>query len=76
MDRPSDQLEEEDEEGPTDPQQQQRGVKPDKQQRRRAAATEPRVIDPYAAEDPSSMMLPVIVAIGAFIPLVFCLCRL
>merc|ERR1719447_2217107 len=35
----------------------------------------PRVADPYA-EDDSSSMLPIFVAIGAFIPLVFCLCRL
>lgn len=35
----------------------------------------PRVADPYADED-SSSLLPIFVAIGAFIPLVFCLCRL
>merc|ERR1719507_2695981 len=35
----------------------------------------PRVADPYTEED-SSSMLPIFVAIGAFIPLVFCLCRL
>ena len=35
----------------------------------------PRVADPYA-EDDSSSMLPIFVAIGAFIPLVFCLCKL
>jgi len=35
----------------------------------------PRVADPYAEED-SSSMLPIFVAIGAFIPLVFCLCKL
>lgn len=36
----------------------------------------PKVQDPYATDDTSSMMLPVLVAIGAFIPLVFCLCKL
>ena len=35
----------------------------------------PRVADPYAEED-STSMLPIFVAIGAFIPLVFCLCKL
>jgi len=35
----------------------------------------PRVADPYA-EDDSTSMLPIFVAIGAFIPLVFCLCKL
>jgi hypothetical protein len=38
-------------------------------------ASGPRVPDPYAADD-SSIMLPVFVAIGAFIPLLFCLCKL
>ncbi|CAG0918247.1 unnamed protein product [Notodromas monacha] len=38
-------------------------------------ASGPRTPDPYAADD-SSIMLPVFVAIGAFIPLLFCLCRL
>ena len=36
----------------------------------------PKVPDPYASDDTSSMMLPVFVAIGAFVPLVFCLCKL
>lgn len=35
----------------------------------------PRTPDPYSIDD-SSVMLPVFVAIGAFIPLLFCLCRL
>ncbi|XP_043283386.1 malectin-A [Venturia canescens] len=35
----------------------------------------PRTPDPYSIED-SSIMLPVFVAIGAFIPLLFCLCKL
>lgn len=35
----------------------------------------PRTPDPYAAED-SSILLPVFIAIGAFIPLLFCLCKL
>jgi len=35
----------------------------------------PKTPDPYAIDD-SSIMLPVLVAIGAFIPLLFCLCKL
>lgn len=35
----------------------------------------PRQEDPYALDD-SSVMLPVLIAIGAFIPLLFCLCKL
>ncbi|KAK0098981.1 hypothetical protein PV326_010957 [Microctonus aethiopoides] len=35
----------------------------------------PRTPDPYSIDD-SSIMLPVFVAIGAFIPLLFCLCKL
>lgn len=35
----------------------------------------PRQEDPYALDD-SSVMLPVFIAIGAFIPLLFCLCKL
>ena len=35
----------------------------------------PRAEDPYA-NDESSAMLPIFVAIGAFIPLVFCMCKL
>ena len=56
--------EEEDEEAPSS--------KPSK--KRRPAA--PRVQDPYAGDDTSTMLLPVFVAIGAFIPLLFCLCKL
>ncbi|XP_051165465.1 malectin-A [Leptopilina boulardi] len=35
----------------------------------------PRTPDPYSTEE-YSMMLPVFIAIGAFIPLLFCLCKL
>jgi len=44
--------------------------------RRHAAAIDQKVQDPYASDDPGSMLLPVVVAVGAFIPLLFCLCRL
>ena len=36
----------------------------------------PKVKDPYAGDDTSTMLLPVFVAVGAFIPLLFCLCKL
>lgn len=35
----------------------------------------PRTPDPYLIDD-SSVMLPIFVAIGSFIPLLFCLCKL
>lgn len=35
----------------------------------------PRQQDPYALDD-STVMLPIFIAIGAFIPLLFCLCKL
>jgi hypothetical protein len=37
---------------------------------------EPKVLDPYASDDTGSMLLPVFVAVGAFIPLLICLCQL
>ncbi|ESO97776.1 hypothetical protein LOTGIDRAFT_103588 [Lottia gigantea] len=36
----------------------------------------PKAKDPYAADDTSVMLLPVFIAIGAFLPLLFCLCKL
>lgn len=36
----------------------------------------PKAQDPYASDDTSTMLLPVFVAVGAFIPLLFCLCKL
>lgn len=36
----------------------------------------PKVMDPYSTDDTSTMLLPVFVAVGAFIPLLFCLCKL
>jgi len=35
----------------------------------------PKATDPYAADD-TATLLPLLVAIGAFIPLLFCLCKL
>ncbi|WAR01285.1 MLEC-like protein [Mya arenaria] len=36
----------------------------------------PKVKDPYSTDDTSTMLLPVFVAVGAFIPVLFCLCKL
>ncbi len=35
----------------------------------------PKAKDPYESDD-TTAMLPIFVAVGAFIPLVFCLCKL
>ncbi len=35
----------------------------------------PKVIDPYASDE-TSFIIPILVAVGAFIPLLFCLCKL
>jgi len=69
MDRPP--VEEEEEEDNSE----DRGAR-STERRRKRVSSEQRVADPYASEDPSSMMIPLIAAVGAFIPLVFCLCRL
>lgn len=46
--------------------------KPSKQRR----PSGPRTKDPYAGDDTSTMLLPVFMAIGAFVPILFCLCKL
>jgi len=45
------------------------------QAKRSLKTSGPKVVDPYA-EDQSSSLLPLILAIAAVIPVVFCLCRL
>ena len=35
----------------------------------------PKVIDPYT-EDPSSSLMPLLIALVAVLPIIFCLCRL
>ena len=35
----------------------------------------PKVVDPYSSDE-TSYLIPILVAIGAFIPLLFCLCKL
>lgn len=43
--------------------------------RRNLKTSGPKVIDPYS-EDQSSILLPLIIALAAIIPVIFCLCRL
>lgn len=49
--------------------------KQQQQQSAKRRPSGPRTPDPYASDDTSSM-LPVFVAIGAAIPILFCLCKL
>ncbi len=63
---PAPDLEEEDDEIEEDTR------KPSKKRR----PSGPKVQDPYATDDTGSMMLPVVIAVGAFVPLLFCLCKL
>ncbi|XP_077995234.1 malectin-B-like isoform X2 [Glandiceps talaboti] len=35
----------------------------------------PKTVDPYASDD-SSLMFPILISVGIFIPTLFCLCRL
>lgn len=67
MDRPDVEDEEEDETPES---------KPVKERRRKSPHPEQKILDPYASEDASSMIFPIIIAVAAFVPLVFCLCRL
>lgn len=64
---PRDVLEEEEEEIEEDE---------SKRVKRKRPPSAPKVQDPYATEDTGTMMIPVVVIIGACIPLVFCLCKL
>nr|CAD7597439.1 unnamed protein product [Timema genevievae] len=47
----------------------------DKKSSKNRRPSGPRTPDPYSVDD-TSIMLPVFVAIGAFIPVLFCLCKL
>ena len=47
-----------------------------KKSKKKRPVSGPKVQDPYASDDTGSMMLPVFVAIGTFIPVLFCLCKL
>jgi len=48
--------------------------KPDSVKRKHASG--PKVQDPYAMADSTSYMIPIGIAIGAFIPLLYCLCKI
>lgn len=48
---------------------------PDKSKRKRLTSG-PKSPDPYSTDDTSSMFLPIAMAIGAFLPILFCLCKL
>lgn len=47
----------------------------EKKQAKNRRPSGPKTPDPYQSDDPS-IMLPVFVVIGAFIPILFCLCKL
>ena len=50
------------------------GKAEDKPERARKTSG-PRATDPYASDE-SSLLLPVLIALGVFIPTLFCLCKL
>jgi hypothetical protein len=45
------------------------------QTKRKLKTSGPKIIDPYT-EDQSSSFIPLLIAIAAVIPIIFCLCRL
>lgn len=63
------------EEDPEEEDELEESVEPKKAKKHHRPSS-PKVQDPYAADDTGSMLLPMFVAIGAFIPLLFCLCKL
>jgi hypothetical protein len=48
----------------------------EKKQHRKRPTSGPRVQDPYVGDETSSMMLPIFIAMGAFFPILICLCKL
>ena len=46
-----------------------------KNKKKNKAPQTPKIVDPYA-NDETSYLLPILITIGAFIPLLYCLCRL
>ena len=58
---------EEEEEAATPPPQ------PEKQRKHKSG---PKVKDPYAHSDSSAYILPLVGAVAAFIPLLYCLCKI
>lgn len=45
------------------------------QTKRSLKTSGPKIVDPYA-EDQSSSMMPLLLAVAAVVPVIFCLCRL
>lgn len=39
-------------------------------------ASGPQTADPYAQQDMGQMIIPVLIAVACFLPVLFCLCRL
>jgi len=68
LDRRNGNVEEEDED--------EEGEEIDAPARKTRRPSGPKVADPYASDDTGSMMLPVFMAVGLFVPLLFCLCKL
>jgi len=49
---------------------------PQDKTKRKRLTSGPKSPDPYSTGDTSSMFLPIAMAIGAFLPILFCLCKL
>lgn len=60
---------------PPDPDPEDSREEPDEKVSKSRRPSGPKQPDPYLMDD-SSVMLPVFIAIGAFIPFLFCLCKL
>ena len=60
--------------GESDEQDDDESKSEDKPERQRKTSG-PKATDPYASDE-SSLLLPVLIALGVFIPTLFCLCKL
>jgi hypothetical protein len=47
-----------------------------RQQQSSKLASGPRISDPYQQQDNSHMLLPILIALACFFPVLFCLCKL
>ena len=45
------------------------------QAKRNLKTSGPKIVDPYA-DDQSSSLMPLLIAVAAVVPIIFCLCRL
>ncbi len=64
--QPEEPVEPEDEEAPAKVTKSKRSLK----------TSGPKIVDPYTGDQSSSLIIPLIIAIAAVIPVIFCLCRL